>query len=357
MSSSSAPDSSSSSDGSKWIVALADDAFRTAADRGSKTSIVSVRDPSTDEPRNYLRQQHNQSNNTAEMIEIQTLPADFAAFFVGRHVVSDSSLYVLNRMDPLFWILSLQSTDETIKRSWQPFDQIKGQFSPEIQAIVPPATQFPHLFSVMCNDQTDNVAYYKFSPSKAVRWLQRKQEAVYQHLLTQEQARLEAKQKEQEAKVKTNGGSTSSSFYVPEDDLVSAAPTTSSKSTSSSIQVDTETIKVQSLQILSAYLTKEWTQKLLESLKLSESTVLLEPKETKKKIDTTTTPPLASSSSSSASSKSNIPDKPTSGKIKVNPKETPRTASNKRLAKVNTKGMKSMSSFFGVAPSKKKKIQ
>jgi hypothetical protein len=314
----------------KWIVALVEDTFPSTEQGGSVPSIVKLQDPATQDPRNYVIVKRE---NASELVEIQSLPADFSSFFVGRHIVADGNLYILNKMDPLFWVLAHQVPDEQ-KRSWQPVDQILSSLSADIQNAVVPS-QLPHLFETLSNDQTDNVTYYKFSPTKAIRWLQRKQEVVYKCLLRQSKKQLEREQHQQSQEAKAHGGSTSSTFYMPDDPMVTVP-----SSATLVKECDTNQLKIDSLQVVSGYISKEWSPKLFLACSMTEATVLEEaPK------------PRQAASVTPVHVKASEPEQAPKKKI-----EPARTAGNKRLEKVNTKGMKTLGNFFA-APKKKSKIQ
>jgi hypothetical protein len=313
----------------KWIVALVEDTFPTTEQAGSVPSIVKLQDPATRDPRNYVIVKRE---NASELVEIQSLPADFSSFFVGRHIVADGSVYILNKMDALFWVLAHQVPDEQ-KRPWQPADQILSSLPADIQNAVVPS-QLPHLFETLSNDQTDNVTYYKFSPTKAIRWLQRKQEVVYNCLLRQAKQQLEQEQEQQSQEAVAHGGSTSSTFYMPDDPMVTAP-----SSGTSVRECDKNQVKIESLQVVSGYISKEWSSKFLLACSMTEASVLEEAPKPRQAVMT----PVHSQASE--------PEQKTQKKI-----EPARTAGNKRLEKVNTKGMKTLGNFFA-APKKKSKIQ
>lgn len=184
----------------------------------------------------------------------------------------------------------------------------------------------------MNNDQTENVTYLKFSVAKALKWLRKKQERVYQCLLQQDQAKQE---RDRTKLSNTTGGSVSSSFNMP-DDPIAAAP-----STDTVLLSDTKKLKIESIQIVSSYLSDDWAKKLIESLDgITEDAIFSTArKETK---------------AASASLPTVEPDETPAKTQKVDPA---RTMGNKRLAKVSTKGMKSLSSFFSAPKSKKTKVQ
>eukprot|EP00980_Cylindrotheca_fusiformis_P002140 scaffold481_cov208-Cylindrotheca_fusiformis.AAC.6 len=312
----------SSPDGAKWLVAVVDEMF---SDTTNESSVVRLNDPSTKELRQYL------FVNEQNIVEIQSLSADFSSFIVGRHVVKDGNLYMLNKVDPLFWLLCIYSPTEQCKQ-WQPFDQIVESLAEEVRKSLV-EKQISHLCQVMSADQTGDVPYYKFNADKALKWLQQKQERVFQCIVGQslEKQRLS---KETIQKSGSGGGAISATFNMP-DDPMAAAPTDSD-----AIIVDSKKLKIESAQIVSSYISEEWSKKLVESLGIKEEAVMEITKTTK----------------SRPNNKPNTVENAPSEKKEVKKVEGSRTVGNKRLAKISTKGMKSLGSFFG-APKKKSKTQ
>lgn len=318
----------STPDGPKWLVTVVNGVFSGGSTNESR--VVKLKDPSTQESRQYL------FANDKDIVEVQSLPADFSSFIVGRHVVKDGSLYVLNRVDPLFWLLSLYSPNEEHKQ-WQPFDQIVESVAPEVRKSLV-ETQISHLCQVMSADQTGDVPYYKFKAEKALKWLQQKEDRVYQCLLQQNLAK-QSLEKEKVTKSSRGGGAVSASFNMP-DDPMAATPTDNEDT----IFSDAKKLKTDSMQIVASYISEKWSTKLIQLLGLQEESVF-EASSTKK----------VKSPYHVTNSTKTVDDTPKEQK-KAKKVEESRTVGNKRLAKVSTKGMKSLSSFFG-APKKKSKTQ
>jgi hypothetical protein len=354
--------------------------------------IVNLKDPSTLESRNYVilqRQEQTQaSRNSGEcrsnqspmpkatILEIQSLPSDFSSFFVGRHVVGDGNFYVFNPMDPLFWVLSAQEPHDTPtkKRSWQPYHQMAESLFPVIASSTPARSesttstlidlqstqllqqdQLSHLFQTLCNEQTNQLTYYKFCPTKAVRWLERKQEVLYRCLVKQQQV-----QRLQEGEIGNSscqnnnrlGGSRSASFYLPDEDNPEVPVERSEPGASLSetgLDMATEhRLKVESLHILTSYISPAWSKKYFDSLSLGVTASVLTTSTTSKPMETSlmTKNPILT-----------VPitqkDSNTKSKHKIL-QPSVRSVANKSLDKVNKKGMKKMSSFFGTVPVAKK---
>ncbi|KAL3944502.1 MAG: hypothetical protein SGBAC_001423 [Bacillariaceae sp.] len=313
----------------KWMVSIADETFSIR--NGSKSDLVELKDPSTKESRQYVQLASN------DLVEIQSLESDFASFLVGRHVVKDGSLYVLNRVDPLFWLFTHYSPTEQSKQ-WRPVDQVVECLPNEIQKALN-TDQLPHLFEVLNSEAIGDTPFFKFVPERALKWLQQKHERIFKCLEKQEKAKREQSKKKL-SKSSRGGGSVSSSFYMPEDTVASAPQQTETDPTIMS-DTDIQRLKLDSAQIINSYLPAEWSKPVLDHLGLTE-------------IEVKATQEVRKPVVSPAASPDKSNDEPVKPKKKV---VKAQTIGNKRLAKVNTKGMKSLSSFFGAPSSKKKKVQ
>ena len=283
-------------------------------------------------------------------MEIQSLEADFASFLVGRHVVKDGNLYVLNAVDPLFFVLhgcTTQSPNQST--SWQPYDQTLDRLVPDkIVRDCVAQSQMGHLFETLCTEQTDNVTYYKFAEAKALEWLKRKQDRVYQCLLSQEKERKQRRQallarRPQGPSSNTGGkarGSASATFYIPEDPM--AAPVVHNKDEEETSMSTMQKLKMESLQIVCNYLSEEWTDKFLNYMGVTFDQVFAQVQAKSGSLSTIVIP-------GTESTVMTTPAKVTPKPVRVEPA---RSIANKRLEKVNKRGMSALTSFFG--PPKKK---
>lgn len=335
-------------DNTKWLVGICAKVF--LKDHISRSELIHLKDPSTGESRQYVLVQNK--NDIRMLVEIQSLGADFSTFLLGRHIVKDGNLYVLNPVDPLFFVLRDCST--TISKqmsSWQPFDQtleclVKGDEA--VQQCIE-ESQLAHLCHTLCNDQTDNTTYFKFSESKTLAWLQKKQERVFECLMQQERVRA-AKLKEYPSWKDHVGGSISDTFYLP-DDPMAARPSSSKQSNELDVSSPkiVEKLRMESLQIVCNYLSDEWTDRLLSTVQVAFDDVFA-----RAKAKGTTS---ADASQSPCSADTNVTPAATCTpmkKVVQKPKavESSRSVANKRLEKVNKRGMSSLTSFF--VPAKKK---
>lgn len=311
------------------MVSIADETFSNR-NNVNKSSLIELKDPSTQQNRQYVQVADH------HLVEIQSLEADFSSFLVGRHVVKDGNLYVMNRVDPLFWFFGYYSPTEQSKQ-WRPVDQVVECLPDPVQTALDTA-QLPHVFQVLNSEAMGDTPFYKFVPERALKWLDQKHQRIVQCLERQELAKRELNKKKLQ-KSRKGGGSVSSSFYIPDEDPVSAAPQTEDAPVTMS-ENDLEQLKLDGAHILSNYLPSEWSKSLLDHLGLTQ-------------VDTkATTKPAQPAKAVVSPDKKQEEEQPKPKKKVVEAQ----TIGNKRLAKVNTKGMKSLSSFFG-APAKKKKVQ
>ena len=455
--------------GKKWIVALMDKESYTSVAEASAANntkkhlststtstssspplrMVNLKDPATGDLRNYVVAQNQQPQSSSstttvvDIMEIQSLQSDFSSFFVGRHVISDGNLYVLNRMDPLFWVVASQETTAietstgtettagtTKKRSWQPYHQVVGSLFETTsknntksknsggsgstgilpsQVIV--AEQLRHMFDTLCNEQTNDVTYYKFNQSKCLRWLERKRLIVYQCLLLQKKQQVQLKKKNQsklEQQMKNSNssgagaggsgsGAQSSTFFMPDEDEEDCNNDKTDETRMSDANSDDDDgistadykqMKLESVQIICNYLTAEWCNTFMKSLPSDVASTVVAPVESTTTKSTTNTysknngrntssssVPTVTQDSSSGSDDDEARNKKrkttqvdddentssashgwmTSKKKVPPPPPKPRSSLNKSLDKVNKKGMKKLSSFFGAPQSKKPK--
>ena len=325
------------------------------------------------------------SNQITRIFEVQSIShpksLDHASFFVSNRVISNMDLHVVTPVDPLYLLLSHFHDEE----KWQPWDQlVQSKSIPQIvlKGIEQDKTQLKHFFEI--NDSYgDDLILYKFKHDLVLSWLQKKVDRIKAFLTLQ----MEITQEKEQGQ---NIGAFSSSFHLSHTqktgDSSESSETLPSSLTPSS-QSDTTLCRTEdsilltksAAQIISEYISPFWQTKLLERLELSEhdlypvkmSSVSGIESDSQTCTSHTVTPPSSSSSSMSqkrslhqvnmseadklmqytmgeSGSASGENDKvPKKKKIEV------QTSALKSLKKVNTKGMKSMMSFFGGATKKK----
>jgi len=345
--------------------------------------------------------------------ELQSLAptSGYGSFFVnGSHVVGSGgggNLLTVTAVDPLFWFLLANTenataettnistdNDTTAQQQWQPLEQIVSNnphslASAVVQALTTDTAQLQHLYQTMAalpgGDSSEY--YYKFSMKKALQWLSQKQERVQAVLWQQEESAAAAAvaasthcdNSDSANNAGSGTGAFSSSFHLSADlqqetksQTASAGedPLSDGNAVGDTRKQLQRQCREESVQIVCAYLGPAWSTRFLQHLQLRE-TVLLSPKQRQtaaaaqqqqqrqsNKSDnnngTDSTSTLLQSSSTGMPSVTaavdwNDVNKPVAKKAKMAPAVT---MGAKKLAKVNVKGMKKMSAFFG-APKKK----
>jgi hypothetical protein len=330
--------------------------------------IVNMPDPGNGDMRDYATMSSTESNGNVSgngsgsyIAEFQSIPQNFSSFIVGRHIIKDGDIYVINRIDPLFFYLATQSIDEGTqtqgrtppkKQSWQPYDQFMEQSKlPGEIANVISEEQIQHICLTFDNEER----YFKFNVDKALAWLQKKQERVLKALIRQDQRRKTNNEKNRNA-AKDNdqaGGSISANFNFGKPTPVAAAPAVQENSKAAS-QPDTDALKMESFQIICNYLNETWSKKFIEHVGSTMEQVTNSAKTTRKSSSIV-------SNDNGMDSKGTVEEDSTNEslakKAAANKKTiaAARTVGNKRLAKINKKGMRSIGSFFGAGKPKKAK--
>lgn len=315
----------------------------------------------------------------ADIYEIQAVSPNggkYASYMVGSRFISNPDLHVVTRVDPLFFVLEYLETNQGANNTnedngggakWQPFDQLlKDLPKPVLTALstslnitsIQEIGQLAHLMDA--SDLFDDDIVCKFNETKALAWLNAKYE---RSLETLRGRRLEKKRKQEERKSSGEYGAFSSSFVLAgnEKKVDNSGSTNDAEKEEKEIQLtkdEEHAIRVAALQLLSEYLTSSWRTKLAKSLNLSEDDI-------EKKAKTTSANasgekrPRASWEGAIGQAEADELLCLTTGQSKTSSATAEKsamhtqTAGLKRLAKVNTKGMKSISSFFGGAKKKK----
>mmetsp|Transcript_16614 Transcript_16614/g.34894 ORF Transcript_16614/g.34894 Transcript_16614/m.34894 type:complete len:418 (-) Transcript_16614:165-1418(-) len=369
---------------------------------------------STPSTREYMLVSSRNGQSGIDIFEIQrVLPHNgkFASHFVGSRVVSNGSLHVASRMDPLFFALAhidrtmsskieaeSDGKAESPLQKWQPWDQALADLPPVIlRALnldpklslksVNDAGQLAHLLDVsdMCGD---DLILCKFSEDRTLKWLVTKYEQAADALRTRilDRKKREVQRRNIATKSSDRGGNGafSSSFNIGEecqeiieDEKKEESENNLNQSEHLTLANEEEvSVKVGAMQLIGEYLPKSWAEKLSSNLLIPECDWV-----GKKKTSTSSLPAtedgnhnLTQSSGQKRSRSSwegnlgqedadsllqyTLGSGGTSSSSVITPSGKSEVANAKssglkRLAKVNTKGMKSLASFFG-APKKKK---
>ena len=290
----------------------------------------------------------------------------YASYMIGSRFISNPDLFVVSRVDPLFFVLDyLESVASNNADDgggkWQPFDQLFKDISSHVLtalntnlsvSTIQEVGQLAHLLDT--SDVFGDDIVCKFNDNKAMTWLN----AKYQRSLVVLRARkLNKKRRLAERKASGEYGAFSSSFVLDEGKKEKTEDKLSEEAEVTLSDEEERAVQVQALQLLSEYLPTSWRAKLAKSLNLTEQ-------ETKKSTPTTSGEKRPRSKWEGVIGQTDADDLLclATGQSKeelansVTPVEksvkNAQSVGLKRLAKVNTKGMMSLTSFFG---GKKKK--
>ncbi|KAL7543535.1 hypothetical protein ACHAXR_012810 [Thalassiosira sp. AJA248-18] len=354
----------------------------------------------------------NKKKDPYDIYEIQTvLPhsGKYASYFVGSRIICNPALHVTTRVDPLYFALAhlqramRKGEGATTASSsaaagklltWQPWDQALADIpSPILRALdldvnlnihgVNEVGQLGHLVEVsdMCGD---DLILCKFSEERALKWLVAKFERSVGGLRRRlhETKRRGAKKSKELKSMQGGSGAFSSSFTVAEeeeekpqkdDEKESNKGDEEYKETTLSKEEE-HSIRVGALQLICDYIPTEWKTKLSKEVGMADEDWMGTKKSKSSSTATTNDDDESNNISGEKRSRSswegNIGQEDAdallqytqggsgkSGTSVITPgkKEVlnAQSVGLKRLAKVNTKGMKSLSSFFGAGKKKK----
>ncbi len=420
-------------------------------------SVVRMNDPCNGiQARQYLtstthatandnKGQNSENTANTNIYEMQSLShpksSNYSSFFVGSRVISNPSLHLINRVDPLFLLLAYfdcEKLGEDIspgeqrkqKQNWQPWNQLCESIGVHrtLQKIIKEnKSQLKHFFQInnysvvtsdsdaSCGGDDDDFILYKFQVDKVLAWLHAKVKNVQIILKKQLMSRRKWEQRQKKKKENSDNGAFSSSFILP-----ASKPNLGGSTKDNEIEEKTKgygcsqekepkeihltkedelQILVSSIQVICEYISPSWQAKLLSFLDMDVNKILRPSsspsfkgggKATKQKKgdnstsntkgikdeQSSTVSPSPSSSPALLQSFRHKPmteseklvlytmggagDRGSGAKNDGDPNDRKRksqqskTAGLKRLEKVNTKGMKKLSSFFGPASKKKK---
>jgi len=372
----------------KPIVAMVD-ATRSSSST-TPTSIISLSDPCSGDARQYLTHKPRKTNSSADIAPDQSLIYEmqslqhprsdtYSSFFVNSRVISNPKMHLVTPVDPLYFILPFFENEE----KWQPWNQIveaKGISSEIVQRI--DTAQLKHLFLV--NDSYgDDMILYKFKRERGLDWLKKKMNRVEEFLKIQfllQEKRAEADEEQ--------GGAFSASFHLSSsghEDVSKEKGTPSATRTANHLGNDEITltssqknlVKQSAAQVICEYLSDYWQLEFLQSMSLArgnlskrfqEKSAASTPNPVEKSLNTSAEVSPTSSASglkrpfsepqiseadkllqyTMGNDDGESPDR----KNEKKRKEAAKSVALKRLSKVNTKGMKSMTSFFCAKPKK-----
>lgn len=372
------------------LVDLSNSASSHAGAYSGQYNILQLPEPGSDDTRSYIIVTTQQQNPNWDIYEIQSVRPNctkYASYFVGSRIISNPELYVTTRVDPLFFALShfhrivKKGDDQSDKLDkWQPWDQALTDLpSPILRALgLDPALningikevgQLGHLLDVsdMCGD---DLLLCKFSEESTLKWLVAKFNQALEALRTR-QLKRKRKDLERRKEMNLSGGAQSSSF-----NMVTEENDTKNQEEKKEEEIDTvlklsqkeeESLRAGSLQLICDYIPADWRQKLTTELGMADADW-----KGKSKTSTANDEGHAGEKRSRKSwegnhgqedadallaytmGTNNTSDKSSDAAADKKGTKNAQSAGLKRLAKVNTKGMKSLSCFFGGAKKKQK---
>lgn len=282
---------------------------------------VTLKHPSTLEESDFILLTTNDDKH--HIYEVQSMETKYGSYFLGSHVLNHGSLYVATRMDPLFFVLSALSSSSSSSK-WQPLDQL--EIPDTIRILITNDKQYRHLCLVN-NQLGDDMLLYKLSEERVLSWLTRKQERVYQVLRDEA---LTHKVAEPYMSTKSPGFHLLDNDHDDDCPVPSMSSVTPLETTHELTVLEQSRLHDHSIQVVCEYISSEWRTQWLSHLGQPESCIFppIEEKKTPKRTW----------------------DETDMNVVSVEKKKNPATAQSvglKRLQKVSTKGMKSLSSFFG----------
>jgi hypothetical protein len=328
-------------------------------------------------------------------------------------IISNGKIYLPTPIDPLFWFVSAFSVRRQQQKqqqapAWQPIPQFLESSCQKIPAVIRqmvPLEQLCHIVKTMRIDngeddkdgndekKTDaektspskladlqHLYYCKFDEMRILQWLQAKQLAVQKVLSRQQQHRALRQTLQHQ---KQQNGAFCDNFHLTSSPVTTTTTTVTPSSeqpppTSPSISknnnnnnddipvldapMDDETCRIESIQIVSEYLDEFWRCKFWEASGVTPEQVLEETTTTslpKKRSQEQIGPESYNNTNKFIMAENGVEnDHPVATTATKNTTTTTKsnataiTTGAKRLAKVNTKGIPKMSSFF---TAKKKK--
>lgn len=329
---------------SSSLVTLLDPSLDSKALHASK--IISLTHPQYNEPQDYLFLPSTPTK-AATILQIQSLDKPYGSFMVGSRVVSNGALHVATRVDPLYFVLhQLSMMVDTPMTKWQPLDQLDIPCT--IHQCLSSSQQYLHLCT--SNHQLGDMVLYKFQEARALAWLTRKYNAAKSVL---ERQLLTQKQHFQQQR-SDGGGAFIKSFHCVEEE----APLVLSAVDRLYSNAEQRTLEYEACQVVCDHLSPEWSTKFVQHLNLPVSIVSMKTSETATSRGTSGTTPKRSWEGMVGSNTQQELEEMTMGAVVVSVEKAKHAAivqkkfkaqssGLKQLAKVKTKGMKSMSSFFG----------
>lgn len=264
--------------------------------------------------------------------EMQKITAKYSSHFVGSLVLKNGDLNVATRVDPLWFVLESLSSSKR-QQQWQPYQQLDiPETVLKVLSNNKKIKQLEHFCRVNSQLGTEeDMLLYKFDQERVLKWLELRQKRVH--------AVLEAEILNNKERKKNSGivSSKSQGFNLLEDEETTA-PVSENATPLGLTTLEQSRILQHSIQVVSEYLSPTWRNTFLTRLGKDKAVL-----NTKKDVENKKKRPLEDT-------------KAPVGIVSAEKKKpVAQSVGLKKLKKVSTKGMKSLSSFFGTKPKKSNK--
>jgi len=296
------------------------------------------------------------------LMELQKVkPAKKGSWFIGQAVQADGEMMVATPLDPCFLLLPMLQKAER----YQPLDQIEGMEG--MQPVLQLSGLSAWLESICdVKDLGDGDVYMRINHEKVVGWLKAKVKRTAEKLAQMEQRRAATD-------LAAPGGDGFISGFKPSTAKENEARAAEQ---AGAVAEPTNAHKEAAVELVCEYLEDEMASKLRERVhgvgsagdKADVGNTMAGQKRGRADEDSSSSagpsvPPPAKAPVNKWAQKNDADEmaalafgsnnKKLKGPDSSNVKKGTQTNANKQLAKTNTKGMKSMASFFGAAKPKK----
>ncbi|XP_078379595.1 ribonuclease H2 subunit B-like isoform X1 [Oculina patagonica] len=295
----------------QWIFVAPESAV-CAQDCG-ETEPVFIKIP---HPRTGKEQQFLLSHSGEKIFEVLQFKEEPRSWFVEDSVQKDGSLYVITPVDPLFLILPYLTKFSQKFRTLEQLLLDEGH--PSISRLTGCLTS-EEILNICDIKGDDDLQVYRLNNDKAIAWLKTKVEQTADCVSS--------------SGVHVSKGSQSATF------VRSKRHTDASRA---------DYVRY-AFGLVSDYLSSKWSESLKESIGITDEAQLSSPEGPPTKA-TKVTDEIPEAAEDYSKEFGKLNSKTDGGKA-----NTKLTAAQKSLSKVDKKGMKSISSFFGAAGGKKAK--
>ena len=359
-------------------------------------------------PRDYILVSNKSIIDIHEVQIIKANTGKYASYFIGSRIIGlNPNLHISTRVDPLFFVIAhfhrqaINNGTSSSNKQWLPWEQALAELSPHVlQALNVDLSsssldidnacgQLKHLLEV--SDYGDELLLCRFDNDKALNWLVQKfnkaKDAMSRRLLEKKRRNVAS------IKRNTESGAFSSSFTVEAEEVGPSVVVDKDCKGGEKENVVAEEeatltkeeelyIRVGALQLICEYLPTEWRVTLTKEVgltnaqwmgkkyKMSNTSSITNEGEEEKEEEEECIGEKRSRSAWEGSIGQEDADallqytqgigagkaaSVTPGEMKKKELYNAQSVGLKKLAKVNTKGMKSLSSFFGAGTKKVKK--